>query len=147
METYDSTIAELQQRIENLEAENRKLRQFIRSRDLTVPSELTDPNKETQEFLETATLVDLNLLAHTYNVLQHGCQKLGRCRCRTLDLTMVRDLISYPLSEMFLLIGFGKKAAIDLILALDRHGLTMAEETSASGKRRTENICKEARKK
>ena len=119
----------LQQRIEELETENSKLRTLIQSYNLEIPFELTTPNREVQGFLETAMLEDLKLLPRTYNAIKRGAQRYYLGRYEYLDISTVKELISHPLSDFMLLVNFGEQSAIDLILELDRHGLTLPKET------------------
>ncbi len=120
----------LQQRVEELETENSKLRQLIQSYGLEIPTELATSNGEIQEFSETAMLEDLKLLPRTYNAIKRGTQRycLGGWY-EHLSISTIKELISHPLSDFMLLVNFGEQSAIDLILELDRHGLTLPEET------------------
>ncbi len=119
----------LQQRIEELETENSKLRQLIQSYGIEVPAELATSNGKIQEFSETAMLEDLKLLPRTYNAIKRGMQRYYLGRYENLNISTVKELISHPLSDFMLLVNFGEQSAIDLILELDRHGLTLPEET------------------
>lgn len=135
--------AKLSRDNENLRAKNHKLLELIYSHGIEVPPDLTTPSQEAQDFLETATIENLDILTHTYNVIVKGRPKLEyRGNYSLQGIRTVKELTSHRLSELYILDGFGHKAALDLICALKKRGLAMAEETDGKYRRLVDNLNK-----
>ncbi len=114
MQEASLMIETLQKRIEELETENRELRQ-----QLGVGCKDTH---EKNNVLDTMTINDLGLAMNTYCAIS---------RFLGLDVS-VKEIIQHRLSEYMDLYKFGEASACDLIIALDKYGLTLPEETIQS---------------
>lgn len=135
---------ELAEAVDLLREENRNLRQFIRSQGLEVPLGLATPNQEAQEFLETGRLEDLDITSRTYNAIYYGIisDRFGDDSLRGIHT--IKDLVSHQFSELFRLRNFGEKSAIDLMRALKKRGISMAEETDSKHRKLVESIYRRA---